>query len=346
MGPCMERIEWTIEVQRLLLTHSFTISRGSSARRDTVRLGITCNGVTGWGEAAPNPRYSESTETALAALEKLSEIGEGTLLPYRSFLLRHRGSLGPNYAARAAFDLAVHDWFGRSIGMPLYQMVGADPQAMPPTSFTIGIDEPEVMAERALEAGQFLVLKVKLGTGRDRERVEVIRRRTSVPIRVDVNEGWRDPEAAIREIEWLARRGVELVEQPLPARMAEEMVWLKARSPLPLMADESVCHPGDLAWAGEGFHGINVKLMKCGGILPALELISLAREGGLTVMVGCMVESSCGLAAAAHLAPLADYVDLDSNLMLANDPFTGHPVRDGRIRLLPTSGLGVSLKPR
>ncbi len=154
--------------------------------------------------------------------------------------------------------------------MPLYQMVGADPQAMPPTSFTIGIDEPEVMAERALEAGQFLVLKVKLGTGRDRERVEVIRRRTSVPIRVDVNEGWRDPEAAIREIEWLARRGVELVEQPLPARMAEEMVWLKARSPLPLMADESVCHPGDLAWAGEGFHGINVKLMKCGGILPAL----------------------------------------------------------------------------
>jgi L-Ala-D/L-Glu epimerase len=340
----MDKIDWIIEVQRLPLKYPFGISRGRSIRRDTIRLGLRCAGLTGWGEAAPNPRYCESTESTLAALEGLSTVRQGAPFAYRAFLLEHRRRLGAGYAARAAFDMAVHDWYGKAIDLALSGLVGADPSAMRPTSFTIGIDRPEVMAKRAAEAAQFQVLKVKLGAPGDRSGVEAIRRVTSVPIRVDANEGWADPDTALREIEWLADRGVEFVEQPLPARMVEEMIWLKARSPLPLIADESVCRPDDLIRAGEGFHGINIKLMKCGGILPALELISLAREAGLTVMMGCMVESSCGVSGAAHLAPLADYVDLDSNLMLAEDPFTGHPVREGRIRLSPSPGLGVDLK--
>jgi len=206
---------------------------------------------------------------------------------------------------------------------------------------TIAIDAPDRVRERAREASGFRVLKLKLGGAQDHAMVNAVREVTDTPIRGDANEGFPDRETAIREIKWLASHNVELVEQPLPADRLEDMVWLKARSPLPLIADEAFLQSRDLSKLANAYHGINAKLVKRGGTLAARETITLARSHGVRVMLGCTVVSSLGIAAAAHLAPLADYVDLDGNLLLANDPYVGHPIVDGRIALRDAPGLGV-----
>ena len=336
-------MRWLVERQRLELIRPFTIARGTSTYRETVRLELEHQGIVGYGEAAPNPRYQETVESAAAAL---SQIPPGTveLRPdtFRTFVASHRPFFREQHAAMAAFDMAVLDWTGKARSEPVFAMLGIDPTPMPPTSFTVGIDSPEAMAERARElAPHYRVLKIKLGTDHDRELITAVRNATPVPLRVDANEGWESPERALAEIEWLAERGVEFVEQPLPASLDERMPWLKDRSPLPLLADESACSQKDLARVACGFHGINVKLMKCGGILSALDLVAAAREWGLSVMVGCMIESSCGLAAAAQVGPMSDFADLDSNLYLAADPFSGHPVIDGYVSLTSLPGLGT-----
>ena len=334
---------WRFERQRLELIHPFTVARGTSYYRETLRLELEHQGVVGFGEAAPNPRYGESLDSAAAAFGQLpSEVAGWRPGSFRNFIASSRSWLGNQYAARAAVDMAVLDWVGKAHGEPVYRLLGIDPERMPATSFTVGIDTPGAMAGRAGELSRhYRVLKIKLGTDRDRDLIRAIRQVTPIPLRIDANEGWKSPEAALGEIEWLAERDVEFIEQPLPSSMDDRMPWLKERSPLPLIADESVCLAKDLERVSAGFHGINVKLMKCGGILNALELIALAREWNLSVMIGCMVESSCGLAAAAQVAPLADFADLDSNLYLANDPFSGHPITDGRIVLSAAPGLGV-----
>ncbi len=336
-------MRWHVERQRLELIRPFTIARGTSSYRETLRLELEQEGIVGYGEAAPNLRYQETVESAAGALEQLPrELGELRPGTFRTFIDSHRQFLRNQHAAMAAFDMAVLDWTGRARGEPVFEMLGIDPMRMPPTSFTVGIDRPEAMAERARElAPHYRVLKIKLGTDHDRDLVRAVRQATQIRLRVDANEGWGSPERALAEIEWLAERGVEFVEQPLPAALDERMPWLKERSPIPLLADESACSLRDLSRVSAGFHGINVKLMKCGGILSALDLVAAAREWGLSVMVGCMVESSCGLAAAAQVGPLADFADLDSNLYLSNDPFEGHPVIGGRVSLSPAPGLGV-----
>jgi len=214
---------------------------------------------------------------------------------------------------------------------------------MPPTSKTIAIASPEKVVARVREAEAFQVLKVKLGCPADREIITAVRSVTDQRIRVDANEGWKSPEAALREIEWLADQNVELIEQPLPASDHAGMKWLHARSPLPLFADEAVSDPADLPRISESYHGINVKLAKSGGIFPAVRLAETARVYGLSIMVGCMVESSCGVAAAAPVALGADFVDLDSHLLIEDDPFSGLKLEDGRIRLSSSPGLGVTL---
>jgi L-alanine-DL-glutamate epimerase-like enolase superfamily enzyme len=233
------------------------------------------------------------------------------------------------------------DWTGKSIGAPLYEIFSADPAQMPPTSMSIAIDAPDGVRRRALEASEFTLLKLKLGGREDHAMVNAIREVTDCPIRVDANEGYSDRETALREIEWLAERNVELVEQPLPADRFDDMTWLKQRSPLLIIADEAFLQSRDLAQVADCYHGINLKLVKCGGTLAARDAISAARSSGLKVMIGCTIESSLGIAAAAHLAPLADYADLDGNLLIANDPFVGHPVVEGRIRLRDAPGLGI-----
>ncbi len=335
-------MRWTVGIQHLSLKRPFRISRGSSDSRRTVLLEIQADGVVGWGEGAPNPRYGETPELVMEKLrDALPALAACNLRDPETFLEEARHRLHPVWSALQAVDLAVHDWWAKQQSAPLHRCLSLDPDAMHPTSWTLGIDTPQAVVEHAVEANEFQILKLKLGSDHDREMVSALRTVDRRPLRVDVNEGWTDRERALREIEWLADQGVELVEQPLPAHRFKDLVWLKRRSPLPLFADESLPGDGNPEHLVEAFDGINVKLAKCGGIQSALRLIRRAKTLNLRVMLGCMVESSCGIAGAAQIAPLADLVDLDSNLYLSRDPFIGHPVVQGCIRLNQLPGLGV-----
>jgi L-alanine-DL-glutamate epimerase-like enolase superfamily enzyme len=236
--------------------------------------------------------------------------------------------------------MALHDLAGRRLGVPLYELLGLDGSRTPQTSFTIGLDTPEVVARKVKEAAAYPVLKVKMGSADDREVLAAVRDSTDRPIRVDANEGWT-PAEALERLDWLARLRVEFVEQPLPAGQLEETRALRRRSPLPFFADESVHRAEDIPRLAGAFDGINIKLMKCGGLAEAMRMIAVARAHGMRVMLGCMIESSLAITAAAHLSPLVDTADLDGNLLLEDDPFTGASVVDGRIVLPDGPGLGV-----
>ncbi len=338
-------MEWKFSVQKLELKRAFTISRQSSRYRETVRLALSSQGLTGWGEAAPNPRHGETIEMATSAFRRLQHHAFNAKPSDREeFLGEASPVIGPVFSARAAVDMAVHDWYGKSLGKPLHEIWKIPAKGPLRVSMTISIDTPEMSAERALEASEFKVLKVKLGSPMDRENILAIREVTDTPLWVDANEGWRDPDQALEMIKWLSGQGVELVEQPLPAGRSDDLRRLKDKSPLPLIADESFAGLSDLEGIEGSFHGINIKMAKCGGLAPARKIIAAAREKGLLIMMGSMVQSSCGIGAACQLAPLADFVDLDCNLLLSNDPFEGHPVRDGLIYLNNLPGTGVRLR--
>ena len=329
-----------VRVIELPLRHAWTIARGTSTFKRNVIVELRLGDVVGRGEAAPNVRYGESAETVVEALGRLAPALEGDPWHFRMLSERIDAALPGHHAAKAALDIALYDLAGKRLGAPLHRMLGLDPARMPLTSFSIGIDAPEVLARKVREAEPYPVLKVKLGAEAVRETFGAVRAATPKPVRVDANEAW-SPREALEHIQWLATQGVELVEQPLPAADVEGAKWLRERSPLPLVADEAVMMAADVPRLAEGYHGINVKLQKCGGIREALRLIETARSCGLKVMLGCMVETSVGIAAAAHLGPLVDWLDLDGNLLISADPFQGHPVVEGRIRLGPGAGLGV-----
>jgi L-Ala-D/L-Glu epimerase len=333
-------------VVELPLRHAWTIARGTSTSKRNVIVELPSGEHVGLGEAAPNVRYQESAETVLEALRTLTPVALGRDPRwFRDISEALQEALPGNGAAKAAVDIALHDLAGKALGVPLYRMFGVDPARMPITSFSIGIDDPETLARKVREAEPYPVLKVKLGAERVREVFGAVRAATDKVVRVDANEAWR-PEEALKHIEWLATQGVELVEQPLPAVDVEGAKWLRARSPLPLVADEALIHASDVPKLAEGYHGINVKLQKAGGIRESLRIIDVARACGLKVMIGCMVETSVGIAAAAHLGPLADWLDLDGNLLISEDPFHGHPVVQGRIQLGAGPGLGVEPRTR
>jgi L-Ala-D/L-Glu epimerase len=240
--------------------------------------------------------------------------------------------------------MALHDLAARRLGVPLFEMLGLDPERTPQTSFTIGLDTPDVVVRKVREASAYPILKVKMGAADDRSVLSAVRDSTDRAIRVDANEGWT-PEDALERLSWLAGMGVEFVEQPLPADQIEETRALRRRSPLPFYADESVHRAEDIPRLAGAFDGINIKLMKCGGIAEALRMIAVARAHGMKVMLGCMIESSVAITAAAHLSPLVDTADLDGNLLLERDPFVGATVRSGCLELPRTPGLGVIPRP-
>jgi L-alanine-DL-glutamate epimerase-like enolase superfamily enzyme len=252
-----------------------------------------------------------------------------------------RAAVQGQRSAEAAVDMALHDLAGKRLGVPLYELLGLDPRGASETSFTIGLAEPEVVEQKVREASAYPILKVKMGSDDDREVLTAVRDTTMSRIRVDANEGWT-PQGALDRLEWLARLGVELVEQPLPADRIEETRELRRRSPLPFYADESVHRARDIPRLVGAFDGINIKLMKCGGLAEATRMIAVARALGMKVMLGCMIESSLGITAAAHLSPLVDTADLDGNLLIEDDPFVGATVEAGRIVLPDGPGLGVS----
>jgi L-Ala-D/L-Glu epimerase / N-acetyl-D-glutamate racemase len=321
----------------LRLRHTFRIARGASDVRENLLVELEHEGRVGLGEAAPIRRYGEDRASAAAAVDAMA----GRLVRPRAFSLAAReAAVEGQRSAEAAVDMALHDLAGRRLGVPLYELLGLDASRTPQTSFTIGLDTPEVVALKVKEAAAYPVLKVKMGSVDDREVLAAVRDSTDRPIRVDANEGWT-PAEALERLDWLARLGVEFVEQPLPAGQIEETRALRRRSPLPFYADESVHRAEDIPRLAGAFDGINIKLMKCGGLAEAMRMIAVARAHGMKVMLGCMIESSVAITAAAHLSPLVDTADLDGNLLLEDDPFTGAIVVGGRIVLPDGPGLGV-----
>ncbi|MCX6624169.1 MAG: dipeptide epimerase, partial [Acidobacteria bacterium] len=248
------------------------------------------------------------------------------------------------WAAKAAIDIALMDWTGKKLGVPLYRYFGLDRKDAPVTTFSIGIDTPEITRQKVKEAEAFPVLKIKVGLASDEATIQAVRSVTDKPLRVDANEGWKDKEVAVRKIEWLAKQGVEFIEQPMPAEMLEETAWVRQRVSIPVIADEACRHAADIPKLAGAFDGVNIKLDKAGGILEGYRMIQIARALGLKTMLGCMISSSVSVTAAAHLSPLVDYADLDGSLLISNDPYQGLEVRGGRL-ILP-EGPGLGLRPR
>lgn len=323
----------------LRLQHTFRTARGASDVRENLLVEVEHEGRVGLGEAAPIRRYGEDRASAASAVDVMA----GKLADPRAFTLAAReAAVEGQRSAEAAVDMALHDLAGRRLGVPLYELLGLDRSRTPETSFTIGLDTPEVVARKVKEAAAaYPVLKVKMGSAEDREVLTAVRDTTDRKIRVDANEGWTASEA-VERLHWLAHLGVEFVEQPLPADQIEATRALRRLSPLPFYADESVHRAEDIPKLAGAFDGINVKLMKCGGLAEAMRMIAVARAHGMKVMLGCMIESSVAITAAAHLSPLVDTADLDGNLLLDGDPFTGATVVDGRIVLPDGPGLGVA----
>lgn len=324
------------EVVELELRHTFQIAHGASGTRRNAVVSIG----EGRGEAAPVAYHRESVEGVVAALERwrpaIEELAEPGAL---HALLR---TLDGSPAARAAVDIALHDALGRRLGCPVADLLGLRDLPLPPTSFTIAITTPEALPARVVEARAYPILKVKLGTPRDLETVRTIREHAPMAcMRVDANGGW-DREQALALMPQLRDLGVELVEQPLPVGDLDGLAAIKrAQLGIAVVADESVRSAAEVVALAPYVDGVNVKLMKTGGIAGALAAIHTARSCGLKVMLGCMIESSLGVTAAAHLAPLADWVDLDGPLLIANDPFRGVSFDGAMPRLPPGPGLGV-----
>jgi L-alanine-DL-glutamate epimerase-like enolase superfamily enzyme len=246
-----------------------------------------------------------------------------------------------NYAAKASVDIALHDLVGKLMKQPWYKIWGLNPDRTPNTSFTIGIDKPEVVKAKVREAAPYRILKVKLGQGNDKEMIEAVRSETDKPICVDINQGWTDRKMALEMSHWLKDQGVVFIEQPMSKTSSEDTAWLTQNSPLPIIADEAFQTISDFSKVQGVYSGINIKLMKCGGLRLAYIMIKMARAFGMKVMIGCMTETSCAVTAAAQLSPLVDWADLDGNLLIDNDVFTGVTINDGKIMLPDRPGIGI-----
>jgi L-alanine-DL-glutamate epimerase-like enolase superfamily enzyme len=336
------KIDW--ETLAIEPEHPFRISRSVQERAERVWVRIEADGEEGWGEADPSPYYGETAETVTAALRRMRPAVETATEPEglegleRSLLAVARGDA----SAVAAVVAALYDLVGKRAGVPVWRTLGLEPSDAPPSSFTIGLDEPEAMAEKASRAAAYPILKIKLGTDRDEAILEAVRGAAPDRIlRVDANAAWSAEEAVERSSR-LADFGVEFVEQPLPPAEREGYRYLYERSPLPIIADESCIVARDIPGLVGQVHGINIKMAKCGGPREALRMIHTARACGLRVMLGCMLETTLGIAAAAHLAPLVDYADLDGAALLREDPFRGPHLDGGRIVLGGAPGLGVT----
>ncbi|MBV8074072.1 MAG: dipeptide epimerase [Candidatus Eremiobacteraeota bacterium] len=323
----------SLEPLELPLKHRFTIARSSAAAARTIVFRLGWNGNEALGEAAPSPRYGESAATVASHFETLPVRARS---PY--LLDEHLDGRPP--AARCGLDLALHDAIGKNLDRPLWQLLGLDPARTPGTSFTVGIAPLEEMLEKVREAGAHPILKIKLGAGAEIETVEAIRAIYRGTIRIDANEGWT-PERCVAILRELERFEIEFCEQPIPAGTPEVLRSIRERVPIPIVADEDCKDAADLPALRGCVDGVNVKLVKCGGIRGALAMIHTARALKLKVMLGCMVETAIGTTAAAQLSPLADWADLDGPFLLANDPFCGLTYERGKIVLPAGPGLGV-----
>lgn len=336
------RMKLSFEPYELKLKHVFTVSSFSRSTTPDVQVRIDYDGYTGYGEASMPPYLGQSVDSVCTFLKKvnLEQFPDPFCI---DDILTYIDSLSPgDSAAKAAVDIALHDLVGKIIGAPWHRMLGLNPLKTPNTTYTIGIDTDEMVKLKTREvAGQFKILKVKLGTPRDREMIRAIREVSDLPIAVDVNQGWKNKKKALDEIFWLKEQGIVMVEQPMPKEMLDDNAWLTEKSPLPTFADEAIQRLKDIPAIKGAYTGINVKLMKCTGMREAWKMMNYARAEGMKVMIGCMTETSCAIAAAAQLSPAVDFADLDGNLLIANDIFRGPTVMDGKITLNQLPGIGI-----
>lgn len=336
------RMHLSFEPYELKLKHVFTVSSFSRSTTPDVQVRIDYDGYTGYGEASMPPYLGQTVESVCSFLKKvdLEQFPDPFCI---DDILTYIDSLSDgDSAAKAAVDIALHDLVGKIIGAPWHRMLGLNPDKTPNTTYTIGIDTDEMVKLKTREvAGQFKILKVKLGTPRDREMIRAIREVSDLPIAVDVNQGWKNKKKALDEIFWLKEQGIVMVEQPMPKEMLDANAWLTERSPLPTFADEAIQRLKDIPAVKGAYTGINIKLMKCTGMREAWKMMNYARAEGMKVMIGCMTETSCAIAAAAQLSPAVDFADLDGNLLIANDIFRGTTVVDGKITLNQLPGIGI-----
>lgn len=329
-------------VSSLELKHVFTISRSSRTTVPVVIVTLHDSGLTGYGEASPNSRYGENCMSVSEFLDRINavELME-PLDPGR--VGHHLEALSSHYpSAKAAVDIAVHDLLAKRLGIPVYSFLGLEKPKKVFSSFTIGIDSPGMIRSKVLEAINYPILKIKMGMAGDEEIVRAVRSVTDKPLRVDANEGWKTKEEALERINWLSDQNVELVEQPMPANQIDDVRWLRERVDMPIIADEALQSIDDIETICSAYDGVNVKVQKLGGLFRTKQVIESAKMHGLKVMIGCMIESSVGITAAAHLASLADWIDLDGNILITNDPFLGMENRNGEIVLNDRPGLGIT----
>ena len=341
-GSLSPRMKLSWEPYELELRHTFTVASYSRKTTPGVQVRIEYDGFTGHGEASMPPYLGHTVESVCAFLQKV-DLGQFADPFQLEEIMAYVDSLSEGDApAKAAVDIALHDLFGQLLGQPLFRIWGLDAAKAPSTTFTIGIDTPEVVREKTLEcAGKFNILKVKVGLDNDEEMIKTIRSVTDLPLAVDANQGWKDRQKALDEIFWLAEQGVVMVEQPMPTERLDDIAWITEHSPVPIFADESIQRLRDIPAIKGAFSGVNIKLMKCTGLLEARKMLTYARAEGMKVMLGCMTETSCACTAAAHLSPGVDFADLDGNLLISNDLFEGMTVRDGRMILPDRPGLGL-----
>ncbi len=330
------------EILDLRTRHPFIIARGGQSEYRTVMVRlIDSEGVEGWGEAAPARIYGETTETVLAALQAYAEHLPGDVTQLEAIERQWEKLLALNPSARGALSAALHDLAGKRLGVPVYQLWGLDAARAPRSTFTIGVDTAEKIRLKVREAEQYPILKIKLGTDRDLEILRTIRDATKKEIRVDANTGWTTKQA-LAMLPVLEEHGVTVLEQPLPAGDLEGLATVTRAARIPVIADESCLVAADIPALVGKVDGINIKLAKCGSLREAIRMISIARAHHMMVMVGCMIESSIAITAAAQFSPLVDIVDLDGAALLANDPFRGASIDGGQVRLPTGPGLGLS----
>ncbi|MCF7807556.1 MAG: dipeptide epimerase [Candidatus Marinimicrobia bacterium] len=335
-------LNWSIE--RIRTKFEFKIARSAESYYDVVILELSDGTRTAYGEAAPSKRYESGPEAIIDLLNtNKSNILGLALEDYESRQTALEELFPNSFALQAALDTAFWDLYGRQVGRPLWDLFGGSKELVTST-YTIGISDLSVIPEKIKEAEQYPLLKIKLGTDYDHDIIRAIRAETDKVLRVDVNEGWKTLDEAKRGTEWLVTENVEFLEQPMPAGQLDDIAKLREFSPLPLVADENSVRPEDLPGLDGVYDGINIKLMKCGGLSNGLKMVKLAQKHKFDIMLGCMVETSIGISAMAQLGSFARWLDLDGNVLLAEDPYIGVGNAAGKIVLSDDPGTGV--KPR
>ncbi|MDR2683238.1 MAG: dipeptide epimerase [Dysgonamonadaceae bacterium] len=342
-SPGRGKMKLTFRPYDLQLRHVFTIANSSRTTTQVILTEIEYEGITGYGEASMPPYLGETQASVVEFLKKVNLEQFSSPFELEEILTYVDKITENNTAAKASIDIALHDLVGKLLGQPWHKIWGLDASKAPSTTFTIGIDTPEVVKQKTREdAPLYNILKVKLGRPGDKEMIEAIRSVTDKPIAVDANQGWTDKHYALDMIHWLKEKGIVMIEQPMSKYKLDDTAWITERSPLPIYADESFQRLPDVFRLKGAFTGVNIKLMKCTGLREAWKILTVARAANMDVMMGCMTETSCAISAASQLSPAVDFADLDGNLLISNDIYKGTIVVNGKLTLNDWPGIGIN----